>query len=91
MVSFDLKSGYHHIEIFKDHQAYLGFSWTSSDSMQDRFDMFTVLPFGLSTASLIFTKTFKLLEKRWRHQGICVALFLDDGWVLIKISNCVVL
>lgn len=65
IVSFDLKSGYHHIEIFKDHQAYLGFSWTSSDSMQTRFDMVTVLPYGLSIAPLIFTKTFKPLEKRY--------------------------
>ena len=27
MFSFDLKSGYHHVEICKGHQTYLGFSW----------------------------------------------------------------
>ena len=25
--TFDLKSGYHHVEIFPDHRQYLGFSW----------------------------------------------------------------
>ena len=27
MFSFDLKSGYHHVEIFQPHQTFLGFSW----------------------------------------------------------------
>jgi len=26
-ISFDLKSGYHHISIYEDHFTYLGFSW----------------------------------------------------------------
>ena len=46
--------------------------------------MFTVLPFGLSSAPQIFTKTLKPLEKHWRPQGICVAIFLDDGWGIEK-------
>ena len=25
--TFDLKSGYHHVDIFPDHRQYLGFSW----------------------------------------------------------------
>ena len=25
--SFDLKSGYHHVDIFPEHWQYLGFSW----------------------------------------------------------------
>ena len=32
MFSFDLKSGYHHIEIFEGHQTYLGFSWKHGSS-----------------------------------------------------------
>ena len=27
MFSFDIKSGYHHVEIFPPHQCFLGFSW----------------------------------------------------------------
>ena len=40
---------------------------------------FTVLPFGLSFAPYVFANILKHLEKHWRHQGICVAVFLDDG------------
>ena len=77
MFSFDLESGYHHIEIFEGHQTYLGFSWKHSSSHCTKS---YVLPFGLSSASHIFTKTLKRLEKHWRYQGFCVAVFLDDGW-----------
>lgn len=28
----------------------------------------------------MFTKILKPLEKHWRYQGICVAVFLDVGW-----------
>ena len=84
MFSFDLKSGYHHIEIFEGHQAYLGFSWKHANTNLTKFYMFTVLPFGLSSAPHIFTKTLKPLEKHCRHQGICVAIFLDDGWGIEK-------
>ena len=48
MFSFDLKNGYHHVEIFESHQTYLGFSWKHSSSNQVKFYVFTVLPFGLS-------------------------------------------
>ena len=44
------------------------------------FYVFTVLPLGLSSAPHVFTKILKPLEKHWRHQGICVAVSLDDGW-----------
>jgi len=27
MISFDLESGYHHVDIFKGHPFFLGFSW----------------------------------------------------------------
>ena len=82
MFSFDLESGYHHIEIFEGHQTYLGFCWKHGSSNFTKFYVFTVLPFGLSSAPHIFTKTLKPLEKHWRHQGICIAIFLDDGWAI---------
>ena len=79
MFSFDLKSGYHHIDIAHEHQTFLGFSWRSSDSVNEVFYVFTVLPFGLSSAPYVFTKVLKPLEKYWRIQGLCIAIFLDDG------------
>ena len=87
MFSFDLKSGYHHIDIYTDHQTYLGFSWRCLNSRSTSFYVFTVLPFGLSTAPHIFTKVVKPLEKHWRYMGICIAIFLDDGWSTNKSSD----
>ena len=63
MFSFDLKSGYHYVEIFEDHQTYLGFSWKHSNSNQVKFYVFTVLPFGFSSAPHVFTKILKSLDK----------------------------
>ena len=48
LFKFDLKSGYHHVEIFQPHWTYLGFAWGSQSHMD--YYVFTVLPFGLATA-----------------------------------------
>ena len=52
MFSIDVKTGYHHIEIFEGHQleAYLGFSWRHAGSNCLNFFFFTALPFGLASA-----------------------------------------
>ena len=75
---FDLKSGYHHLDIFRDHQPFLGFAWSTTDEERNYF-MFTVLPFGLSSAPYIFTKLVRPLVKHWRAQGISSIVYLDDG------------
>ena len=41
LLTFDLKSGYHHVDIHESSQTYLGFEWWGSHYK------FTVLPFGL--------------------------------------------
>ena len=77
MFSFDLKSGYHHIDIHEDYQKYLGFAWNFNGKV--RYFYFTVLPFGLATAGHIFTKTVRCLVKYWRESGIKILVYLDDG------------
>lgn len=77
MFKFDLRSGYHHIEIHKDCHKYLGFSWQFENGI--KYFLFAVLPFGLSTAPYCFTKTLKPLITKWRSEGKRVVLFLDDG------------
>ena len=52
--TFDLKSGYHHMDIHEDSWPYLGFSWGSGPNR--KWYMFHILPFGLSTACYVFTK-----------------------------------
>ena len=78
MFSFDLKSGYHHIEIIPDHYQFLGFSWDFGLGV--RYFAFQVLPFGLSTAPYVFTKCLRPLVQHWRTKGIFIVVFLDDGW-----------
>ena len=78
MFSWDLKSGYHHIEIFPNHTQFLGFSWT--DGGKVRYYTFQCLPFGLATAPYIFTKCLRPLVKHWRSMGFFVVMYIDDGW-----------
>ena len=73
LVTFDLKSGYHHIAIAEGCWKYLGFSW------EGRFFVFCVLPFGLSSAPYIFTKISRVLLRFWRKDGIRCQLYMDDG------------
>ena len=75
--TFDLKSGYHHVDIHKDSQAFLGFSW--GEGVNRQFYTFTVLPFGLASACYVFTKLLRPLVKRWRARGLHVILYIDDG------------
>ncbi|XP_072039886.1 uncharacterized protein [Amphiura filiformis] len=45
-----------------------------------RFYTFTVLPFGLTSAPYVFTKTLRPLVKHWRKLVFFLVLYLDDGW-----------
>ena len=85
LIKFDLRSGYHHIDIFHEHQSYLGFCWPINGQMG--YFKFTVLPFGLSSACNIFTKVMRPLVKHWRASGIKVVLYLDDGITTSKFSS----
>ena len=78
MYDFDLKSGYHHIDIHEQHQKYLGFAWKFGKT--ERYFRFTVLPFGLATAGHVFTKVLRCLVKHWRANSIRIIMYLDDGF-----------
>ena len=78
LFSFDLKSGYHRIDIFPEHRKFLTFSWSFADGSV-RYFMFSVLPFGLSSAPYMFTKILRPLVKKRRGEEKSVLLFLDDG------------
>ena len=73
MFAFDLKSGYHHVEIARHHQKFLGFEWKGQNYV------FVVLPFGLSAAPYLFTKLMRPLVRFWRARGIKAIMYLDDG------------
>ena len=77
LITFDLKSGYHHVKIHPCFQRYLGFSYIIEGKR--RFFKFLVLPFGLSSACFIFTKLMRQLVKKWRSEGKKCAMYIDDG------------
>ena len=85
-IRFDLTSGYHHIDIHPEHHKYLGFHWRFEGNIA-RFFHFTVLPFGLSSASYVFTKVLRPFTMRWRGGGIKSVLFLDDGIAAQKTAS----
>ena len=73
---FDLKSGYHHVEIFPDHRRFLAFSWDFGNGVLKHFQ-FAVLPFGFSSAPYLFN--LRPVITSWRCKGIPMVIFLDDG------------
>ena len=79
---FDLKSGYHHVDIFPEHQKYLGFRWDDNDEVH--YFVFTVLSFGLFTACYCFTKLMRPVVRFWRGRGLKAIVYLDDGVMAVK-------
>ena len=79
--TWDLKSGYHHVDICLDHQKYLGFAWPFSGVV--RYFTFAVLPFGLGSACFCFTKLMRpLVRSHWTPTEIGQWL----GFVIDSIS-----
>ena len=77
LFKFDLRKGYHHVSIAPEYQTFLGFSWKIEG--KKKYFVFTVLPFGLSTAPMVFTKLLRPLVSVWHKQGVKIAVYLDDG------------
>ena len=77
MFKFSLKSGYHHVDVFEEHQTYLGFLWKINNIV--KFFVFTVLPLGLFglTAPFVFTKVVRPLVK----YSIKIVCFLATAYV----------
>ena len=76
-ITWDLESGYHHVDIYEPHQTFLGFAWPFNGELS--YFVFTVLPFGLSSACYCFTKLLRPLLQRWRFMSFACFLYLDDG------------
>ncbi len=84
LMTFDLRSGYHHVDIHPDYYKYLGFSWIFHGVR--RYFVYKVLCFGLSTAPFVFTKILRNIILFWRSMGICVTIYIDDGIIVVNTS-----
>ena len=59
--TWDIRSGYHHVDMCVEHQTYLGFSWRFNGV--PRYFTFAVLPFGLSSACFYFHEIVATLSQ----------------------------
>jgi len=82
LFKFDLKSGYHHVDIHPEHFQFLGFQWEIRG--RPCFYVFSVLPFGLCTACYLFTKLMRPLVRLWQGKGLKAIIYLDDGIVSVR-------
>ena len=57
LVTFDLKSGYHHVDIAQNHRKYLGFSWGVGENK--KYYLSTSFRFGFCISSIDFHKYHK--------------------------------
>ena len=49
-----------------------------------RFFQYNNLPFGLNDAMRVLTKLFRSPLERWRKDGICVFIHVDDGLGIVR-------
>ena len=71
--SLDLTDAYFHIPISPKFRKFLRFVW------EDRVYAFKTMPFGLSTASLVFTRIFQAVVAHLHSQSIFIHSYLDDS------------
>jgi hypothetical protein len=69
----DFKAGYHHFKVHQEDQKYLGLSFGG------KFYVFTVLPFGLSSACRTYTRFMLQAYAPLRAKGLRMTTFVDDA------------
>ena len=67
MFSFDLKSGYHHVNIAQEHWKYLGFAWRGA-LLSPIWAFFCLLLYHQIGAS-----------GYWKAKGLRIVVYFDDG------------
>ena len=86
-VTFDLKSAFHHVLIHPDFRQYLGFTVPCKTTGKDRFFVFRVMPFGLSTAVQLLARLTKPICILLAGEGIRISIYIDDGWILAMLRE----
>ena len=69
LITFDILSGYYHVPVHPEFYKFLGFAFPD-DTGCLRYFQFEVLPFGLASATHIFTKVLREFIRVWRAQAI---------------------
>ena len=74
--SVDLKDAYFHVPIRKSARKFLRFT------SQGRVFQFKALPFGLTTAPLVFTKLLQTVVGYLHSRGVDIHIYFDDSLML---------
>ena len=72
MAKVDLKDAYFSVAMDSEAQKFLGFQW------KDKTYQFRSLPFGLASASRVFTKLLRPVAAALRARGLRMIIYLDD-------------
>lgn len=78
MTSIDLQDAYNHIPMAASARPFLRYI------IQGRHFQFKGMPFGLSSAPLIFTKIMRPVVQRLREKGIRCVIYLDDLLIMAE-------
>ena len=81
MASVDLKDAYFHIRVVPSHYQCCGFNWLGQSYQ------FKALPFGLSSAPRVFTKTLAPLVAWLWLTGLQLFPYLNDILILGELSR----
>ena len=73
MTSIDLQDAYFSVPIHAEFQKFLKFEWKGV------LYQFVCLPFGLKSASFVFTKILKPVFAWFRHRNIRCSYYIDDS------------
>ena len=76
MVKLDLKDAYFSVLIHQEHRQYLQISW------KGMIYQFNCLPFGLSSAPRVFTKTMRPVIAWLRQLGCRIITYIDDNLIM---------
>ena len=81
LAKVDLKDTYFSIPINPAHRRFLQFVF------QEQTYEFNCLPFGLTSAPWVFTKTLKPVSAILRELGVCMIVYIDDILLLAESSQ----
>ena len=81
MTKVDLKDAYFMIPIAEDQRKFLRFAW------QGRMYQFNCLPFGLSSAPWVFTKTSRAVILTLRTLGLRLIIYIDDILIMAETED----
>ena len=76
LTSIDLKEAYYAIPLHEEDRKYICFQWNN------KYYEFTCLPFGLSSAPWIYTKTLRPIFADFHSKGFSGFGYIDDSFII---------